>query len=186
MGGYGSGWHRGSRYTADGGLGIHVGWIVRQYPITEGGWIGSFSWTRRGEVVGSCGYILRRDSVKPISLLVNCNWNGKPFKQELELSHVRMPKGGLKTYLICPYCRTRRMKLYFSRLPSLCCRKCANYTYESCQQSKKWSGIWQAWSDEIAEEVRWERKWDTRTRQRERCKEWRERSKVNGLKSTFL
>lgn len=175
MGSYGSGYRRGSRYTVDGALGIPIGWIVRQSPIKEGCWRSSLFWKRSGETLGSFGYILTRDHEKPVGLKITCERDGKPFNEDLILSNVPMPKGGFKTYLVCPYCRSQRLSLYFSRYSSPCCRKCANYTYQSSQESTKHSGMFRMLVAGLEEEARWDRKLKTRRRQRESCKEWRKR-----------
>lgn len=175
MGGYGSGNYRGSRYTVDSAFNVPIGWMIRQCPIREGTWRHTMSWRRNGEEIGSIGYILARDFEKPKHLIVTCSLNGQPFEQILELVHKRMPKGGLKTYVVCPYCRTNRLTLFFSSLSQLCCRNCANFTYESCQENRKHSGLLKYLYAELEEEARWDRKVQSIWRRRERCKEWRKR-----------
>lgn len=177
MGGYGSGWRRGSRYTADAAFDISIGWILRKNRVAEGVWQGTLAWSRHGEELGCCGYVLRRDSVKPTFLKILCTKAGVPFEDEPELAHEPMPKGGFKTYLVCPYCRNRRMQLYFSQFPRLCCRNCANYTYQSCQESRKHSGVWREVLAALDEEASLLRNIEARARQRERCRTWRMRTK---------
>lgn len=177
MGGYGSGYHRGSRYTVDAALHVPIGWLIRQCPIGEGTWWHSMSWTMGGNETGSISYIVTRDHEKPVSIVITCTKSGEPFRQELELCYQRMPKGGLKTYAICPNCRSKRLVLLFTRRARLCCRDCAGYTYQSCLDSNKYSGFLGALSAVMNEEYRWERKWESDQRKRDRCREWRKRTK---------
>jgi hypothetical protein len=177
MGGYGSGNHRGSRYTVDAALHVPIGWMIRQCPIREGIWRHSMRWIMHGEETGSIGYTLTRDHEKPVSLVITCTRNKQHFKQELKLEHQRMPKGGVKTYAICPYCHRKRLVLLICSRYWFCCRTCADYTYQSCQDSKKFSGFFGELSRLLAEETRWDRQWESIRRNRERCREWRKRRK---------
>lgn len=175
MGGYGSGYRRGARTTADSQLRLDIGWMIRQCPIREGSWDRSIAWLRRDEQIGSCHYYLDRDFEKPRSLRISCTANGNPFSQELDLVYLRMPKGGFKTYARCPYCYRRKLKLYFSGRGKVCCRECASFTYESSQESKKPSGFLKLFVRLLEEERRWERKETSHATRIIRCREWRKR-----------
>lgn len=176
MGGLGSGWHRGSRYTVDRAFGVDIGWILRHNPIREGAWQGSMAWTVNGHQKGSTGYYLKRDAEKPTKIVITCQLDGEYFQDDLGLTHLPMPKGGYKTLLVCPYCQSRRASLFFGGFPRLCCRKCANYTYQSCQDSKKYSGILRYLAALMDEELRWDRSLRATIRNRDKCKQWRKRT----------
>lgn len=179
MGGYGSGWHRGSRRTVDSSLGFDFGWMVRQCPITAGKWRKSIQWSYGGQVSGSCGITIERDDAKVVAIRISCTRDGEEFEQEFEISHLPMPRGGWKILAVCPYCHKRRSKLYFSRLSLVCCRGCAHLTYHSSQSRTRYSGFWHTFDSLLREERREERKWESRERGNQRAKEWRERMSVN-------
>lgn len=176
MGGYGSGWHRGSRRTVDSSLQVHIGWLVRQCPIREGKWRKSISWRLRGEEIGSMGYFLTRDGEKPTEILLSFSRDGESCQESLTLTYQRMPKGGIKTYAICPYCRTRRLTLFVTSRRSLaCCRGCARLTYHSSQSRTRYSGDLGVLDALLREGSRRERKWETQERGNQRAREWRTR-----------
>lgn len=177
MGGYGSGNHRLARRTVEAALHIPIGWMIRQCPITVGFWRRSMSWTCRGESRGSTGFVVERDQEKPISVRIECTRDGMPFKQVFELTYLKMPNGGIKTYAVCPYCSSRCSTMYFSRLALVSCRQCANLTYESSQSSYWPSGQLGLLVALLHEEVRWERKEESRDKAKKRCSEWRVRKK---------
>lgn len=177
MGGSGSGNHRGARYTVESALYLPIGLMIRQCPIREGTWFRSVSWSRGDNESGSCCYILTRDHEKPVSIVVKCAKEGEPFEQSLKLAYHLMPKGGLKTYALCPYCGNRRLLLYFTSSKWLSCRLCANYTYDSSQSSRKSDGLLGTIKMLFAAEDRVERKIASQENARLRCVEWRRRSK---------
>ena len=177
MGGYGSGWHRPSKLAADHQKSFDVGWMVRGNPIKKGCWIHTIGWFRGGEETGSCRYRLSRDHEKPTEISIECLRDGQEFKQEFELSYQQMPKGEIKTYVICPYCQKRKLILYFSQHHWLCCRTCAGFTYVSCQESNKPPQSLAHLVALLKEETRWDREWQSTVRRRERCKEYRRRVK---------
>ncbi len=180
MGGYGSGWQRGSRRTVDGSLQVHIGWLVRQCPIREGKWSKSLSWMFRGKEIGSIGYRLTRDTEKPTEILLSFARDGESCREPLNLTYQRMPKGGIKTYAICPYCQTRRLTLFISSRRSLaCCRDCASLTYYSSQSRTRYSGDFAFFDALLREERRQERKWEAQERVNQKAREWRMRKSVS-------
>jgi hypothetical protein len=179
MGGYGSGNHSGSRGTVERALHVPIGWMIRQVPLCEGTWTRSLQWTCLGQVTGSTGYKVTRDSEKPIGIKIICNRNEAPFSQDIDLCYQHMPRGGFKTFALCPYCRSKRLNLYFSRRELLCCRKCADLTFHSSQSSSKPSGDFGLLTTLLQMEKRDERAYESQENARNRCREWRRRSKVD-------
>ena len=44
--------------------------------------------------------------------------------------------GGIRWWFECPDCGKKAVKLYLAKEPQFSCRKCANLTYNSCQNSR--------------------------------------------------
>ena len=177
MGSILSGRCRTRKITADTQFSIDIGMVIRQCPITEGQWLRRMHWSRFGEQIGSCGIRVKRDSVRPIEITILVARNGEPTNQQLQLVHQAMPKGGVKTFAVCPYCKEKKLKLYLCERERICCRACAGFTYMSCQKGTKPLKSLEKYTGVSAEPNLTNHAEVIRHRNMARCKEYRRRLK---------
>ncbi len=102
---------------------------------------GTIWWSRNEEKYAEIGYSLRGNILNVYYTLRETEKVNYP----ITLTTTRQPKGGLRYWFTCPLRGCGRMveKLY---LPNgalyFGCRKCYNLTYQSCNESHKFDGLY--------------------------------------------
>ena len=145
MGGYGSGrlWDS-TRQTVESGLTLSGYYLIPIALKCKGdnpGYSGTLTWSRRGEPFANIGYQLWGQT-----FIFDYSRNREPISPySVQIIPTNQPKGGLRYWFLCPLhgCNRRVAKLY---LPNgakyFGCRTCYNLTYESCNESHKWDGLY--------------------------------------------
>lgn len=111
---------------------------------------GSIVWFRDGEEVSRIGYkISTLDGGSYIELDYRTRWHDdeewRPIKYKIPLERVRCHFGGKRWFFKCPmyrlgnYCGRRVGKMYKTG-DYFACRHCADLTYESCNEGKRFRG----------------------------------------------
>jgi hypothetical protein len=118
---------------------LRIGFVMKRFSGSDRGPF-ILNWRRNGEVWSSVGLRISFEGDQPTALTLQWTRKEAEFLQEILLdSTQRMPKGGFKTYAICPFCGARCLTIH---LPPHCerfgCRACYGLTYESSNESK-WS-----------------------------------------------
>jgi len=145
MGGYGSTRWNGQRtrpVTEDGLIldGYNMIPKVLKARGSSPGYRGQFTWNRNGEYMADIGYTLQGET-----FTLDYRKKGEQVPPyPVELSPNPQPKGGLRYLFLCPVqgCGRRTAKLYLpngSRIFG--CRQCHNVTYQACNESHKWDGL---------------------------------------------
>ncbi len=119
------------------------------------------TWYRNDSETGKIGYSIIHSANGPELLLDYKvkSWNEDNWtdvRYVVQLDSVPCHYGGRRFYFLCPclknnqfnqVCRKRVAVLYL-RGRYFCCRECANLTYESCQESKRFRGFpWKILTD---------------------------------------
>ena len=119
--------------------------------------LNSIVWSMCGEETGRIGY---RVSTVSNDLHVELDYKTKsydedwrPIKYKIPLERVPCHFGGFRWYFRCPlssngqYCG-RRVAILYKVSDYFGCRHCANLTYDSCNESKRFRGFpWKSVSD---------------------------------------
>jgi len=151
MGGYGStrwGSHS-KRATVEDGLVLPISDTLKKALALAPGTGGTLRWSRNGETFASIAF--RREDENGVRFLrLEYNAGSGESKRSMsylvEMASASTPRGGLKWYFLCPAhgggCRRRCSKLY---LPPggdvFACRECYGLSYESCNESHKFDGL---------------------------------------------
>ncbi|SLM31123.1 conserved hypothetical protein [Desulfamplus magnetovallimortis] len=70
-------------------------------------------------------------TVKKDHLLIHINCNRKIYDQTVEIKTDRCNLGGLRQWMICPECSSKRTALYLGKQNKFACRKCLDLGYSS-------------------------------------------------------
>lgn len=135
MGGSGSGrWHAGNtRRTTESALSLDIAWVFRtciMLPDRARVQCGTLTWSRDGTVISEVNYCYR--APRDLTLAYRCN--GVEVSETLALTTTAPHFGGVRYWVLCPHCTRRVRKLHMSG-QRFVCRRCADLTYTSCQQS---------------------------------------------------
>ncbi len=115
-------------------------------------------WSRDGSEVARISYnisTLSSDSYIYLSYRIR-RWgeeDWQPINYKVPLEQIPCHFGGKRWFFRCPLVRKgqkcdRRVAILYNVGDYFGCRKCANLTYESCQESKKFRGFpWKSLSD---------------------------------------
>jgi hypothetical protein len=164
VGGSGSGnhyhWWRGSKQTpVEDCKTLDLMELARKGCFVAG-YVGSLRWLRGDQETGSIGYRVR--AVGPglqLVLAYRVTPPGKDIEEPIPLETTRLHRGGLRWWGRCPLvkggvaCLRRVGKLY---LPPggryFGCRRCYDLTYTSCQESRRYDGLYR----HIAQNLGWD------------------------------
>ncbi len=111
----------------------------------------SIIWYRGEEETSRIGYkISTMDDDSYIELDYRTKWYGeqewRPIKYKVPLERVKCHFGGVRWYFVCPlfksgrYCG-RRVAVLYKAGDYFGCRHCADLTYDSCNESKRFRGF---------------------------------------------
>lgn len=144
MGGSGSGrWgsYR-KRTTVEESLALTMKPFKEALPLGPGA-AGTVTWTRKsdGTKTASIGYVLE-PSGDGVALRFRYTADGILQDYPVQVASVPMPRGGLRWFFLCPECGKKASKLYKKpREARFSCRTCLGLTYESCQESHLFDGM---------------------------------------------
>lgn len=177
MGSHRSGNRRATRSLVEDALHVPIGWMVTRCPIRVGHWLRSFVWKQGSQPYGSLSFILSRTQEAVTRIVLVGRKNGVEFRQIVKIANVPMPKGGLKSYALCPYCHKRCLRLYFTRLPLAACRQCSDLTYRSSRDSSPLGRLFNYFDrlDEELIEIKLRR---AQEKHLERCRTYRQRQRA--------
>ncbi len=90
-----------------------------------------------GEIYGekTMGGILHEGAIRFVYDYSFLNEPTKELTYDVALSWTRCNYGGKRPWFVCPGCYRRAAILYLSRSGYLICRRCADLTYTTCQES---------------------------------------------------
>ncbi len=177
---YESGWKNYKMQTVENSLNLDFGLIFRKSSPTFWGRNGSIQWSRDGETTSSIRFSIEFEDGLPVKVTLSGKKNEIKFSESLNCQNEPMPNGGYKTFILCPYCRSKRMKLCLPFGASRwACRSCYRLTYNSCQTSNWHRGAFRSWVEDLNEVARWDRRFETMQRKRQKMREWRKKRKSN-------
>lgn len=144
MGGSGSGrWgsYR-KRTTVEESLALTMKPFKEALPLGPGA-AGTVTWTRKSDGIktASIGYVLE-PSGDGVALRFRYTADGILQDYPVQVASVPMPRGGKRWFFLCPECGRKASKLY--KKPGgarFACRTCLGLTYESCQESHRFDGL---------------------------------------------
>ena len=145
-------YHPNPRDTTEGAKRIELAWL-RKHNYLGGYFGGQLSWSRNGEPNGNIRVRVDTSSPNPyieFDYKVKKHYEGedkwKEIKYEFRMESTPCRFGGQKWFFICGlykngiYCGRRVRNLYLAG-DYFGCRKCANLSYQSCNESKKYQGV---------------------------------------------
>ena len=159
MGGYGStrwGGHS-KRRTVEGSLVLSMGDALKRALEAAAGTSGTLSWSRNGELFAAIAFHrVDEDGVRFLRLeyTAGSGESKRPMSYLVEAVSAPTPRGGRRWYFLCPAhgggCRRRSSKLY---LPPggdvFACRECHGLSYESCNESHRFDGMFKHLAQEM-------------------------------------
>jgi len=138
MGGRGSGriWYGGAggaggKDTTEDHRRIDIRWLKKQKFLRPGN-IGSLSWTRGEEQVGSIGFRMEADLMTLIYRYRVNDGEWEDVEQVVRFDRTLCHFGGFRKWFLCPQCG-KRMALLYGAGKYFLCRHCYDLVY-TCQQ----------------------------------------------------
>jgi hypothetical protein len=142
MGGFGSGRKLFKKQTVEDAICIDANWMATEKILQEGNFNdGGLSWFYEGEApFCSVNYEAHCNLPDPFLRLHYIVDESERVDFKVFLKKIPAKFGGVHWYFICPSngCDRLAIKLYIIvGLKYFVCRKCANLTYKSCQESHR-------------------------------------------------
>ncbi len=154
-------YHPNPRGTTEGAKRIELAWL-KKHRYLGGFFGGTLSWSSNGESTGSINIRINTSSDNP-NIEFDYKTKGysesewKEIKYSLSMVSIPCRFGGKKWFFVCGlyknniYCGKKARNLYKVG-DYFGCRKCANLSYQSCNESKKYTGMYkllsQHWKSE--------------------------------------
>lgn len=147
MGGFGSGRRRyPAKTTVQDCKSLDANDYARWGCFKSGNRSGTSRWTRNGNVTGACGHYVQINDDDPF-IRFSYNYNGIEHQDvKVSLSAYAPGFGGKRYFFVCPVCGNRKRTLHIMQ-GEIACRLCHNLTYENCNQSHYFDGIYRQWAE---------------------------------------
>jgi hypothetical protein len=136
-----------SKYTTDDTRHFSVFFLNKyhNFQVGESAYNRNIIWSRNGTETGRINYDLFMDQENPrIVLQYKSRFSGEEewisMSYSVPLEAVKCHLGGVRWYFGCPNC-SKRVAMLYANDHYFVCRLCANLTYESCQESKRFRGF---------------------------------------------
>ena len=155
-------YYSGARDTVDGEKSISIYWLNKKGYI-EDGWkrFGTLNWSSNGTPTGDIRFELSTDENDSYIRLIyraKKHWESEDKYRSLDykfnLIKTLCNFGGVRWFFQCglykngAYCG-RRVGILYSTGDYFGCRHCANLSYDSCNQDKRYrSGVWKVFTNE--------------------------------------
>lgn len=109
---------------------------------------GLWTWSRRGEEIASISSWRPFWESAILDYVVTSRFpeeSREDVRQEIVLTPTPQPRGGARYWFLCPRCGRRSAKLYKPpRVKPFACRLCYGLTYESCNESNAFDGLFRS------------------------------------------
>ena len=159
MGGSGSGWQGAKKSTTENSLCLSMSALLGKKALVPRRWTsGSWGWTYEGEERShaNIGYEASLSDHQDAWLRLHYTANGEAVDYKIRLTTTTPNYGGLRWWFICPL--VRKDGLPASRVAKLYLPPGGRYfgsrlgyglTYTSCQQSRRFSGLYRMLAEEL-------------------------------------
>ncbi len=139
-------YYSGARDTTDASKKVSIYWLNKRNLIPEDGCGGGrLNWSMNGNSTGNINYGMDTSEEPYIRFDYRTKHSWEPeenyvsYDYKVNLERLECNFGGYRWYFRCLKCNSR-VGILYSSFPYFVCRKCANLSYDSCNENKRFRG----------------------------------------------